>query len=474
MISPRKRIIREISEKYAGRRESYLDRNRAFHESDENYFKFLIAPGSRILELGCGTGHLLASLAPRHGVGIDLSEAMIFVAQAKHPDLEFHVGDCENADVLARLTGPFDYIVLSDTMGLLDDVQSTLEKLHALCHPRTRLIVAYYNYIWEPVLRFAEAVDLRMPTPEMNWLTSDDIGNLFRISGFDLVNQDWRQIVPFRLFGLGSFVNRYIGTLPVFRRLCLRHYLVARSARISRGKTPSVSVIVPARNEKGNIENIICRTPTMGPDMEIIFIEGHSRDGTFEEIERVQKQHSDRDIKLFRQDGEGKGDAVRKGFDAARGDIVMILDADMTVPPEDLPKFYAALTGGGEFINGSRLVYPMERDAMQFLNRIANHIFSILFSWLLNQRFTDTLCGTKALWRSDYRRIALQRGYFGQFDPFGDFELIFGAAKLSLKVIEIPIRYAARVYGETQISRFRHGWLLLRMVWFAFFKLKAF
>ena len=166
---------------------------------------------------------------------------------------------------------------------------------------------------------------------------------------------------------------------------------------------------------------------------------------------------------------------MRKGFDLARGDVLMILDSDLTMPPEDLPKYFAALSAGkGEFINGSRLVYPMEREAMRFLNWVANQIFSMLFSWLLNQRFTDTLCGTKVLRKRHYEMIAANRSYFGDFDPFGDFDLIFGATKLNLKVAEVPIRYASRTYGETQISRFAHGWLLVRMVIFAYFRLKAF
>ena len=180
------------------------------------------------------------------------------------------------------------------------------------------------------------------------------------------------------------------------------------------------------------------------------------------------------DIKVLQQDGKGKGDAIRKGFDNASGDVLMILDADLTVPPAALPKFYRAIASGkGEFINGTRLVYPMEYEAMRLLNHIANRTFAKVFSYLLNQRFTDTLCGTKVLTRTAYRQIVTGRRYFGDFDPFGDFDLIFGAAKLNLKLIEVPIRYTSRTYGETQISRFRHGLLLLRMVVFAWWKLKA-
>jgi glycosyltransferase involved in cell wall biosynthesis len=204
-------------------------------------------------------------------------------------------------------------------------------------------------------------------------------------------------------------------------------------------------------------------------------VEGHSTDGTLEEIHRVRSKYSGSEIKVITQPGIGKADAVHAGFNIARGDILMILDADLTMPPEDLPKFYHALVSGkGEFINGSRLVYPMEKEAMRFLNMIANRIFSLLFTYLLNQRFTDTLCGTKALYRFHYQKIAANRSYFGDFDPFGDFDLIFGATKLNLKIVEIPIRYASRQFGISQISRLSHGFLLIKMVFFAFRKLKAF
>jgi len=310
-----------------------------------------------------------------------------------------------------------------------------------------------------------------------NNLPTADIANLLRLADYEIVRREWRQLVPKRLLGLGSFINRFIAPLPGIRRLALRNYVVARpvAKREKPANLPSVSVLVPCRNEKGNIENAVTRMPAFAPDIEILFVEGHSKDGTFEECERVRAAYPDRDIKVMRQDGKGKGDAVRKGFAAARGDILMILDADLTVPPESLGKFYDAMVlGRGEFINGTRLVYPMEREAMRFLNNLANHGFAILFSYLLNQRFTDTLCGTKVIKRLDYKRLEANRSYFGDFDPFGDYDLIFGAVKLNLKIVEIPIRYDARRYGETQISRFTHGWLLARMVVFAWRKLKAF
>ena len=474
--APRKKAMIDWMDRIAGKRESWLRRNEYFHAEHQRYMQFLVPKGVRVLDLGCGTGHLLASLVPGHGVGVDFSTNMIDIARKNFPELTFEVGDVEDPDTLGKLEGPFDVIVVSDTIGYFDDCERTLRNLHRLCTPDTRIVIAYFSRYWEPVLRLAEIFGVKMRQPALNWLSTDDIGNLLHLADFDIIKRDWRQLVPRRLLGLGPLLNRFVGTLPGLRRLSLRNYLVARPLPKEPDEALSVTVLVPCRNERGNIEAAVTRMPRFADDMEIMFVEGNSNDGTFEECERVRDAYASVwDIKVVRQNGKGKGDAVRKGFDLARGDVLMILDSDLTMPPEDLPKYYAALSAGkGEFINGSRLVYPMEREAMRFLNWVANQIFSMLFSWLLNQRFTDTLCGTKVLRKRHYEMIAANRSYFGDFDPFGDFDLIFGATKLNLKVAEVPIRYASRTYGETQISRFAHGWLLVRMVIFAYFRLKAF
>lgn len=473
-LSPRKQKIRALADRWAPRRDAMIRRNRGFHEQDYRFLRFLVPENKRVLEVGCGTGSLLAALKPSAGVGIDLSENMVAVARANHPDLRFLVGDIENPETVAGIGEQFDVIVLHDTIGSFEDCQSTLAGLRALCHDDTRIVVAYYNYLWEPVLRLADALHLRTPSPLTNWLKPADIENLLSLSDFEVVRTDWRQLIPMRLLGIGWLVNRFIGTLPGIRRLCVRNYVVARAVGLAPRKALSATVVVPCRNERGNIRPILERLPAFCDDLEILFVEGNSQDGTYEEVERQIPQFPHRNVRLIKQDGKGKGDAVYKAFEAAQGEVLIILDADLSVPPEDIPKFYTALVSGkGEFINGSRLVYPMEDQAMRTLNRIANHTFSILFSWLLNQRFTDTLCGTKVLRKRHYENIKENRHYFGYFDPFGDFDLIFGASKLNLKITEIPIPYAARTYGETQISRFAHGWLLLRMVVFAYFKLKV-
>jgi len=474
-LSPRKARVLELAQRLAPERNRWIERNAFFYGQDEKYMRFLVPEGLRVLDLGCGTGRMLAALKPARGVGVDISSNMIEIARRDFPDLEFVVGDIEDSAVVSSLTGPFDVIVLSDTIGTLEDCQATFERLHGLCTPDTRLVVAYYSRLWEPVLRVGELIGQKMPILQQNWLSTGDIANLLRLADFDVIKREWRQLLPKRLLGLGTLVNSYIAPWPVIRRACLRNYVVARSMKALTRRALSATVLIPCRNERGNIEAAVTRLPRFCDDIELLFVEGHSRDGTLEEIRRVMAAHPDRDIKVLRQNGTGKGDAVRTGFAAARGDVLMILDADLTMPPEWMPKFYEALVSGkGEFINGTRLAYPMENEAMQLLNHIANRVFSWLFTWLLNQRFTDTLCGTKVLTRKHYLSIAANRGYFGDFDPFGDFDLIFGAAKLNLKVIEVPVAYASRTYGKTQISRFRHGWLLLRMVAFAFRKLKAF
>lgn len=451
-------------------REQWQRKNRYYYDDQRLYMKFLVPEGLRVLEIGCGLGDLLASLKPSRGLGIDLNDAMVKEAARRHPSLEFVVADAGTLD----LDETFDVIILVDVVGSLLDVETALRRLRRCCAPHTRLIISYYNFLWEPILKLAERLGLKMPQQHQSWLTSDDLANLLHLANYQVVKTERRLLLPKWIPLISAIANRLLAFLPGFRSACLCHYVVARPPAAEIGHERSVTVVIPCRNEQGNIEAAIRRLPAFGSSLEVLFVEGNSTDGTREEIERVIRAYPGRTIRLLAQPGKGKGDAVRTGFAQATGDVLMILDADLTMPPEDLPKFYRALIGGkGEFINGCRLVYPMEQQAMRMLNLLGNKFFSLAFSWLLNQRIKDTLCGTKVLSREDYRRIADNRAYFGDFDPFGDFDLLFGASKLNLKIVEVPIRYRARSYGETNIRRFAHGWLLLKMTVYAFFKLKA-
>ncbi len=450
-------------------------RNRAwyFYKKFNGYIKFLIPENSSVLEIGCEMGDLLASLKPIRGLGIDCSPKMIDIARGKFPGLEFKVGEIDELDKL-DINETFDYVLVGSVIGYVDDIQDVLSKLKKVCRADTKIIVGYYNYFWEPILKFAEAFGLRMKRPLQHWFSIRDFENFLHIEGFEVIKKKNYFLIPFYIPIISNIFNKFFANIAFFKIFSLVQVVIARLPQL-RANVSEVkcSVIVPCRNERGNIEQAVLRMPKMGKETEIIFVEGHSKDGTLEECKRIKDKYPDRPIKVFVQDGEGKGDAVRKGFANATGDVLIILDADLTVPPEELTKFFEAIVlEKGEFINGSRLVYEMEDGAMRFLNMLGNKFFSSMFTFLLEQYIKDTLCGTKALWRKDYEKIVSGRAYFGDFDPFGDFDLLFGAAKLNLKIIEIPIHYRERTYGVTQIRRFKHGWLLLKMTFFAMNKIK--
>jgi SAM-dependent methyltransferase len=442
--------------------------SRYYHQLLKGYFAFLVPQHARVLEVGCGLGDLLAAVHPMHGLGIDFSPSMIEIARQRHPQLEFQLGEAESF----LSDQQFDYILLSDLVNDLPDVQAVLTHLRKFARPRTRLVVNFFNHLWHPVLNVAERLGFKAPTLPQNWLSTADLKNLLHLAGWELVKGDTRILWPIRTPILESLLNRWLA--PLMRHFCLTIILVARpKPQEPIDKHYHCSVIIPARNESGNIEAAVQRTPEMGLGTEIIFIEGHSQDNSWAEIQRVAAKYTNRRIKALQQRSKGKGGAVREAFAEATGEVLFILDADLTMPPEQLSKFYdVARSGTAEFVNGVRLVYPMEHEAMQFLNMIANKFFSLAFSWLLGQSIKDTLCGTKVLFRSDYEAIARNRACFGDFDPFGDFDLLFGAAKLNLRIVDLPIRYQARTYGETNIHRWRHGWLLWRMVLFAARRLK--
>jgi SAM-dependent methyltransferase len=472
ILSDKKQNVVKNIDKVALKRDVWIKKNKYYYQDLTKFFRYNVPEGSSVLEIGCGNGYILDKLKPSRGVGIDISLNMVERARKNYPHIEFSQMDAENITLCEK----FDYIIISDTLCYLEDIQKAFKELWKVVHVDTRIIITYHNFLWLPILYFAEILGLKMPQIRLNWLNSNDIENLLHLEGFDLVKKGRRLLCPKFIPILSWLLNKYIGHLPLLNRLTLIGYIIGRPVRndSSVHSKPSVSVIIPARNEKGNIENALKRMPNMGRHTEVIFVEGHSTDGTLAEIKRVCWKYSKKwNVKYYIQDGKGKADAVRKGFSKANEDILMILDADLTVRPEDLTKFYDAITSRkGEFINGTRLVYPLEKEAMRTLNILGNKFFSMIFSWLLEQRLKDTLCGTKVISRINYKKLIKNRQYFGEFDPFGDFDLIFGAAKMNLKIIEVPIHYQARKYGETNISRFRHGWLLLKMVFFAMNKIK--
>lgn len=449
---------------------------RGFHAQLQTHFRQQISEGERVLEVGCGAGDLLASLKPARGLGLDFSPEMVEKAKkryASRPDLEFRVADA--AAVPADET--FDHIVLDYLTGYLDDIQLVLERLHQCAHPRTRLHLTSLNTIWNPALRLAVRTGRVMPQPESAWLADGDLANLLELTGWEVVRFERQQLFPFEVPVLAPLLNRFCVRLPLVRHLGITLCLTARprGAPAPAG-TLSCSVIVPARNESGNIRPALDRIPVMGAGTEVIFVEGNSKDDTWATIEReVAAYTGPLKVRAMKQPGKGKWDAVFAGFAVATGDVLVIQDADLTAPPEDLPKFFAAIESGvAEFANGSRLVYPMESEAMRFLNLLGNKFFAAALSFVLGQPVKDSLCGTKMLLRSDYERVLKRIAPFGDFDPFGDFNLLFGSSLLNLRIRDVPVRYKDRTYGETNISRFKHGWILLRMTWFGIKNLRCF
>ena len=472
----------------------------------------MIPPGARVLEVGCGTGDLLAQLRPGLGVGLDLSRGMLHEARTSFPALTFVQGDAHHLP----FQKPFEFVILSDLLGHLADVLLTLKSVRAVCAPETRVLVTFHNFVWEPVLRLGERVGLKMPQQIQNWLGMADVENLLYLAGFQAESRAMSLLCPRNIPVIAPVANRWLAHVPPFSWACLVQHIVARPVPSpgdgSETRPYTCSVIVPCRNEVGNIEACVTRLPPMGPGTELIFVDGASTDGTVERINDMIRLYEGRKrIRLIHQvppserlptEGpgtqnpkprtrtptpatrnpstpagemlpQGKGDAVRQGFGAATGEILMILDADLTVEPDDLPRFYDALAEGkARFVNGSRLVYPLEGESMPFVNYMGNKLFSLVFTWLLGQRIKDTLCGTKALFREDWDRIVAQRSYFGNFDPFGDFDLLFGAARLKLKIVDMPVRYRRRVAGESKVRASRHGWLLVGMTLIGFRKLK--
>ena len=440
---------------------------------DCKFLEFTIPKGSRVVFVGVGSNTAIDTelVKPFANARVLLLEEDVRKALL----LENFSQQFVAYDDLPDSLGDLDYIVLVDVLGQANDIQDVLRQINSVSQPYTRIVILGNNWLWKGLHSVLDVVGWKSRRLDKNWLTQRQLDLVSVVSGFEIVRSQTLVFFPFNVPLFGRLLNFIASWLPVIRNSGMRRYQVLRPA----WKNPefnshdSLTIVIPTKNERGNIENAIKRLPDFGVPTEVLFVDGNSSDGTETEIGRVIDAYPNMNIQFLRQTGIGKGNAVREGFDRAKGDVLMILDADLTVPPEDLPKFFEAIKSNiGELINGSRLVYPLEQDSMRFLNFLANHFFASIFTFLLNQPITDTLCGTKVLSRENYRKICAEREFFGDFDPFGDFDLIFGAAKLNLKIIDLPIHYRSRQYGVTQISRFRHGLLLLRMVLFASRKLR--
>jgi len=461
-------------------RDEWIARSRYYYAGLIRLLRFIVPPGRRVLDIGCGNGDQLAALEPSLAVGVDLSQGMVDLAHRKHPHLDLYRQAVEQLSLPAfevkGEAGGFDFVVMVNVIGELGDALAAFKRLRPLVRAETRLVIVYHNHLWEPLIPLATRLGLRLNNPTQNWFSPDDLRGLLHLAGFDVVKTGVRTPCPKYVPGVAELMNGVVGRLPLLEQLGFVRFLVARpSMPLPRQPTKySATVVVPCKDEEGNVPNIPPRVPDMGLFTEIVFVDDRSNDATAARVREAIAAHPHRRITLVDGPGQGKGAAVRAGLAAATGDVLMILDADMTVMPEDLPAFFEAITENkGELVMGTRLVYPLGVQAMRTANILGNKFFAWIFSFLLEQRVTDTLCGTKVVLRSNYTRILEARPLFGEVDRWGDFDWIFGAAKSNLKIVEVPVHYVERLAGETKMRRrLRNSLNMLRMCWLALLRLR--
>ena len=450
----------------------WVAKNSYYYEQIKRLIATIIPPGKRVLDVGCGIGHILAHTSPAYGVGIDFSASMIAEARARYPHLTFHAMEIEAASALNE---KFDFVISANSITEMTDIRRCLKSIYRVMTPETRLVIIAYNYLWQPVIELGAHLGMRPQSPTENWLTPQDIHGLLSSADFEMVREGYRTMLPKQVPFLSALFNNFLVRMPLLRYLGFTYYTVARPLiAFENPQKMTVSVVVPCKNEEGNIDEVVNRVPEMGGGTELIFVDDKSTDKTAEKIKKQIERHPERNIKFAEGPGIGKGAACRAGFANASHDIFMILDADMTVMPEVLPEFFELIVQGkGEFINGSRLLYPMEEEAMRIANIIGNKLFAMLFTFILEQPIKDTLCGTKVILKRDYQKILEARDYFNSTDKWGDYDWIFGAARHNMKILELPVHYVSRKAGQTKMTgRLRNAWIMLKMCRIAFLKLK--
>ncbi len=434
-------------------RDDYWKRKNAYYYSTIKAFvSRIVSPGSSVLDVGCGTGEILAATEPSRGVGVDLSGKMIELARQKHSQHTFIHSPVEDLE----LNETFDYIIMVDVLDHAYDLMKVFQRLSRFCKPTTRIILTTGNPWWEPVYSLLEKIGAKMPKGPHNAIEKGNLRQIFQMmdlkinySGFMLLFPRWIPVLSYLANSLG------VRIWGINRLSAIQYMIVQPTAKNENNLGLGCSVIIPCYNEQDNIEQAIRRVPSMGACTEIIAVSDGCTDGTVQKVKDLQREI--KNLKLIEYSpNRGKGHAVRKGFEAATQDVLMILDADISTPPEELPWFFAPLNKGiCQFVNGTRMVYPMQAQAMRTLNLFGNKLFGYIVSFIMQQSLTDTLCGTKAFYRKDLPRLR-----WGT-DKWGDFDLLFGAARMGSKIMEVPVHYMTRKTGESKMRSFRHGVHLL-------------
>jgi len=440
-------------------------KHRYYHKSETDFFKLVIPPGQNILFISRDDGDVCNYLSPqRVVVVVPDSQALPDTVYACHRGFE-----------MTEVEGEFDYIIIHHTLTLCDDIGKLILRLSQLCKPQTRVLVCTHNYLWKPILWLAEKIKLKRPGGTRIMLSATDLNNIMSSAGFQLINTRRTMICPIFAFGLGPVVNLLAKFVPFTDLLKVNLFQIYRPLTSGpHEKKDSLTICLTCRDEKENIEPLVKVIPVLADEQEILFVEGHSTDGTREEIQRVQKLYPEKNIRVINQPGKGQGDAIREGFTNARGSIIILLEADMTSPPDNIEYFYKSLElRHAEFLEGSRFIYPINSRSMPYMNQFGNWIFAFFFSWLFWRQITDVLSGIKAIRKDDFEKILTRWNSWGIDDPFGDFELLFGAMRLGLKTGELPIHYRPRIYGDSKTRFFYHGYLLTKMAFYAFLRFRG-
>lgn len=454
-----KQVVAEHFNEIAQNYDYWKNKNVYYYKSIKAFVNNIVPDGATVLEVGCGTGEVLASTYPKHGVGIDISSEMTKLATDKFSNLTFINSPIEDLE----LDQKFDYIIMVDVIDHVYDVMDVFKSLYKFCKPTTQIILTTINPWWDPIFMMAEKIGAKMPEGPHNFIEKRNLTKMVELVDFSVSYSGYMLLFPKYIPILSYFANSIgVRTWGLKNFSAVQYMIIQPTVKNENDLKLGCSVIIPCYNEEGNIEDGVRRVPEMGAGTEIIVVNDGSSDGTANKVRELQKDIPN--LKLVDYSpNRGKGEAVKAGFDAATNEVIMILDADLTVPPEELPRFFDPLNKGiCRFVNGTRLVYPMEQQSMRMLNHLGNKFFGLLMTFLAQQNLTDTLCGTKALFKSDYQRMK-----WG-LDKWGDFDLLFGAAKLGLKIMEVPVHYKMRISGESKMKTFRHGCQLLKACFLGF------
>jgi len=455
--------VSALFDQVAEENDFWRKKNYYYHREIERFFKNIIPKDKNVLEIGTADGYLLDKLKPSYGVGIDISAKMIEMARKKYPRLKFIKSTIDDYNPKFK----FDYIVISDLLEYTFDLYNFFNVLYKKISTDTKIIITGVNPLWEPVMRFTTRLKLRTPVQMKNFVTCKDTENILDITGYEVIQSGYRLFLPKNIPIISYLLNKIIPRISVLKDLCLVQYIIARPRQDLKIDTNiSCSVIIPCHNEEGNIKECIERIPELGKYTEILIVDDGSTDGTADIVKDMQRDKTNVTLISYTPN-KGKGHAVKTGFDAAKGEVLIILDADMAVLPEELTKFYNTLASHqAEFVNGTRMVYDMVPGAMKFINYLGNKMFGIILSFVIGQRNTDTLCGTKAFYKKDYITFKMGKCLWG------DFDLLFEAARRRLKTVEMPVHYYPRLEGTSKMKAFSHGLMLLKMCWYGFWYLE--